>query len=337
MVNAVKGKSKVAKKVVLGPRADTEDVSGVDKDGQLRKKAVDSSGGEEEGLEHLAEPGLVNEMDAEAKAVRVAQEVQKKNKAMAEDMEILRRSEEALRTELIVLRQNAAREERRKAAVQKVKKLKEVVDKKRANERWVLEGELGESSSRPKVGRDRDSRDRSKDSRDSSRRSSLSTHRGSPGKRSRSRGSVGEDRGRRSRRRAATPPPRRRSRSREGRRRTRTRSKSPGGRRRRTRSKSPRRGRSPSRGRADSDASTRRLAGEVAQLRRQVALESVRTPWSKAGHQRQYEVLQKLRGTFVTDLSKVLEKVFGSAEDIPVDIKTVCSAGEKLVADREKH
>ena len=52
MVNAAKGKSKGSKKVVLGPRADTEDVSGVDKDGQLRKKAADSSGGEEEGFEH---------------------------------------------------------------------------------------------------------------------------------------------------------------------------------------------------------------------------------------------------------------------------------------------
>ena len=93
----------------------------------------------------------------------------------------------------------------------------------------------------------------------------------------------------------------------------------------------------PSRGREDSDASTRCLAGEVAQLRRQVALESVRTPWSKAGHQRQYKILQKLRGTYVTDLTKVLERVFGSTEDIPVDINTVCAAGEKLVADREKH
>ena len=60
-----------------------------------------------------------------------------------------------------------------------------------------------------------------------------------------------------------------------------------------------------------SDLSTRRLAGEVAQLRRQVALESMRTPWSKIGHQRQYEVLQKLRGVWVTDLTKVLESVFG--------------------------
>ena len=116
MVNAAKGKSKGVKKVVLGPRADTEDVSGVDKDGQLVKQAVYSSAGEEEGFDHLADSGLVSEMDAEARAARMAQEVQKKNEAMLEDMEILRRSEEALRTELIVLRQNAAREERKKAS-----------------------------------------------------------------------------------------------------------------------------------------------------------------------------------------------------------------------------
>ena len=116
MVNAAKGKSKGSKKVVLGPRVVTEDVSGVDKDGQLVKQAGESSGGEEEGFDHLADSGLVSEMDAEARAARTAQEVQKKNEAMAEDMEILRRSEEALRTELIVLRQNAAREERRKQA-----------------------------------------------------------------------------------------------------------------------------------------------------------------------------------------------------------------------------
>ena len=75
----------------------------------------------------------------------------------------------------------------------------------------------------------------------------------------------------------------------------------------------------------------------MAQLRRQVALESVRTPWSKTGHQRQYELLQRLRGSWCTDLNRVLEVVFGSAADIPANIKTVCTAGERLISDREKH
>ena len=78
--------------------------------------------------------------------------------------------------------------------------------------------------------------------------------------------------------------------------------------------------------------STRRLAGEVAQLRRQVASETVRTAWSKPGHQRQYEVLQRIRGVFIVDLAKALEAVFGSGADVPLDISAVVAAGEKLIA-----
>ena len=66
-------------------------------------------------------------------------------------------------------------------------------------------------------------------------------------------------------------------------------------------------------GRGETDVSTRRLAGEVAQLRRQVAAESGRTPWSKPGHQGQYEVLQNIRGVFVIDLAKALESCLAVA------------------------
>ena len=58
--------------------------------------------------------------------------------------------------------------------------------------------------------------------------------------------------------------------------------------------------------------STRRLSGEVTSLRRQVALEARRKPWVKAAHQNQHEVLQKVRSSLITDISKALESAFGS-------------------------
>ena len=89
-------------------------------------------------------------------------------------------------------------------------------------------------------------------------------------------------------------------------------------------------------GRGELDVSTRRLAGEVAQLRRQVASETGRMSWSKLGHQCQYEVLQRIRGVFIMDLAKVLEVVFGSGADGPLGISAVIAAGEKLIAARER-
>ena len=77
------------------------------------------------------------------------------------------------------------------------------------------------------------------------------------------------------------------------------------------------------------------MAGEVAQLRRHVAAEAGRTPWSKPGHQRQHEVLQKIRGVFVVNLAKALEATFGSRADIPLDILAVVAADEKSIATRE--
>ena len=87
----------------------------------------------------------------------------------------------------------------------------------------------------------------------------------------------------------------------------------------------------------DLDVSTRRLSGEVAQLRRQVATEARRTPWLKVAHQRQYEVLQWIRGSLIIDLSKALEATFGSRVDVPADITACITAGEKVIAMRERH
>ena len=84
------------------------------------------------------------------------------------------------------------------------------------------------------------------------------------------------------------------------------------------------------------DLSTRRLAGEVAQLRRQVAAEAVRPSWAKEGNKRQYDVLQKIKGVFSLDLAKALEVTFGSGADVPSDISAVVAAGEKLIAARER-
>ena len=94
---------------------------------------------------------------------------------------------------------------------------------------------------------------------------------------------------------------------------------------RRSHRRSPRRlpRRSRSRGQDESRVSTRRLEGEVAQLKRQEAVEASHTPWSKVGHQRQYEVLQKIWGVCVTDLNTILESVFGSSADIPINISTI--------------
>ena len=91
-----------------------------------------------------------------------------------------------------------------------------------------------------------------------------------------------------------------------------------------------------SREREELDVSTRRLSGEVAQLRRQVAVEARRTPWLKIAHQHQYEVLQRVRASLITDLSKAQESAFGSGVDVPADITACSRAGEKVIAVRER-
>ena len=43
-----------------------------------------------------------------------------------------------------------------------------------------------------------------------------------------------------------------------------------------------------------------------------------------------------MRGSLITDLSKALESSFGSGADVPVDIAACISAGEKMIATRER-
>ena len=113
----------------------------MDKDKELRKKKGEQ---EENGkhLQHFVEPGLFDEVNEEAKAVRRAVEVQEKNNRMEQDME------------LIVLCQKAAREERRRQTKLKVSQLKEQVGKRRkANKEWVLKGGQGGRSRGVRRGR----------------------------------------------------------------------------------------------------------------------------------------------------------------------------------------
>ena len=83
--------------------------------------------------------------------------------------------------------------------------------------------------------------------------------------------------------------------------------------------------------------STRRLSGEIAVLKRQVELqEKQRKPWMKMAHQKQHEVLKKVKSTLVTDLALALDTHFGSRADVPADLLAILSAGEKVLEDRER-
>ena len=79
-----------------------------------------------------------------------------------------------------------------------------------------------------------------------------------------------------------------------------------------------------------------RIGSQTLTLSRQVALQERRKPWLKLAHQNQHEVLQKVKGSLITDISLALNTHFGSRANVPADIVACITAGEKVVADREK-
>ena len=67
-------------------------------------------------------------------------------------------------------------------------------------------------------------------------------------------------------------------------------------------------------------------------LKKQVeAQEKQRKPWNKTAHQKQDEVLKKVKAVLVTDLATALDTHFGSREDVPADLLTIITTGEKVL------
>ena len=300
--SAAKGKSgKSGKKVELGPRGAEEEQGG------SGLGAVKEAEELEVELDPNVDRGLYEELSEEQRAVDRAVEVQQEKDVMALELE-------AMREELRAAKASAAKSARREALEVRRSGLKEKIARSRqGHERWVLTGEKGAVLEADEV-------------RGRSPEASRSRSRGSRGSRAESSGS----------RRSPARVVRRRTPPRAGRR-SRTRSRSPVGRLpgRASRWASPsRRARSPRRREEVQDLSTRRLAGEVAQLRRQVAAEAVRPSWAKEGNKRQYDVLQKIKGVFSLDLAKALEVTFGSGADVPSDISAVVTAELRMRAKR---
>ena len=72
-------------------------------------------------------------------------------------------------------------------------------------------------------------------------------------------------------------------------------------------------------------------------LKKQVeAQEKQKKAWNKTAHQKQDEVLKKVKAVLVSDLSMALNTHFGSREDVPADLLTIITTGEKVLEDRSR-